>query len=155
MRRSRRNRKPSRISVSADSVPDTAWDMAGDTAVVPAGALANRPWGGERAASPLMEKEMMWGYDGFGMGWGGTGIGMLLFWGLIIAAIAILARGFGERPAGNEPRLREKKPLDILGEPYAKGEIDKREFEKKRRDLEESGSMPMDKHGREFLKAGG
>ena len=78
---------------------------------------------------------MMWGFDGFGMGWGAMGIGMLLFWGLIIAAIAILARGFGGRPAGNEPRLSEKKPLDILGERYARGEINKSEFEEKRRDL--------------------
>ena len=109
--------------------------MAGDTAVVPAGALANRPWGGERAASRLTEKEMMWGYDGFGMGWGGMGIGMLLFWGLIIFGIVMLARGFGGRPAGNEPSLREKTPLDILGERYARGEIDKSEFEQKRRDL--------------------
>ena len=82
-----------------------------------------------------MEKEMMWGFDGFGMGWGGMGIGMLLFWGLIIAAIVILVRGFGGRPAGNEPRLSEKKPLDILGERYARGEINKSEFEEKRRDL--------------------
>jgi len=78
---------------------------------------------------------MMWGFDGFGMGWGAMGIGMLLFWGLIIAAIVILARGFGGRPAGNEPRLSEKKPLDILGERYARGEINKSEFEEKRRDL--------------------
>ena len=71
----------------------------------------------------------MWGYDGFGMGWGGMGIGMLLFWGLIIFGIVMLARGFGGRPAGNEPSLREKTPLDILGERYARGEIDKSEFE--------------------------
>ena len=77
----------------------------------------------------------MWGYDGFGFGGGGMGIGMLLFWGLIIAAIVVLARGFGGKSGGSEPRLREKTPLDILGERYAKGEIDKTEFEQKRRDL--------------------
>ena len=78
---------------------------------------------------------MMWGYDGFGFGGGGMGISMLLFWGLIIAAIVVLVRGFGARPGGSEPRLREKTPLDILGERYARGEIDKKEFEEKRRDL--------------------
>ena len=78
----------------------------------------------------------MWGYDGFGFGGGGMGIGMLLFWGLIIAAIAVLVRGFGGRPGGSEPRVNERTPLDILGERYAKGEIDKTEFEQKRRDLE-------------------
>lgn len=78
---------------------------------------------------------MMWGYDGFGFGGGAMGIGMLLFWGLIIAAIVVLARGFGSKSGGDEPRLREKTPLDILGERYAKGEIGKAEFEEKRRDL--------------------
>lgn len=67
------------------------------------------------------------------------GIGMLLFWGLIIAAIVVLARGFGARSGtgsgGSEPRLREKTALDILGERYARGEIGKAEFEEKRRDL--------------------
>jgi putative membrane protein len=68
--------------------------------------------------------------------WGsGMGIGMLLFWSLIIAAIVVLARGFGTRSASSEPRLREKTALDILRERYAKGEIDKGEFEQKRNDL--------------------
>jgi hypothetical protein len=37
-------------------------------------------WGGEAAAprfQGLKEKEMMWGVDGFGMGWGGMGIGIV------------------------------------------------------------------------------
>jgi len=63
------------------------------------------------------------------------GIGMLLFWGLIIVAIVLLARGFGSRSSGGEPRLPEKTALDILRERYAKGEIDKREFDEKRHDL--------------------
>ena len=78
---------------------------------------------------------MMWGYDGFGFGGLGMGIGMLLFWALIIAAIVMLGRGFGGRPGGSESRVLERTPLDILGERYAKGEIDKGEFEQKRRDL--------------------
>ncbi len=79
----------------------------------------------------------MWGYDGFGYGGVGMGIGMLLFWGLIIFAIVMLVRGLGGRSStsGNEPRARDKTPLDILGERYAKGEIDKAEFEQKRDDL--------------------
>jgi len=77
---------------------------------------------------------MMWGYNGFGFG-GGMGIGMLLFWGLIIAAIVLLARGFGAKPGAGEPRPRENTALDILNERYARGEIGKAEFEEKRRDL--------------------
>ena len=78
---------------------------------------------------------MMWGYNGYGLWGGGMGIGMLLFWGLIIAAIVVLVRGFGARSGGSEPRLREKTALDILRERYARGEIDKTEFEQKRSDL--------------------
>lgn len=78
---------------------------------------------------------MMWGYNGFGYGGGAMGIGMLLFWGLIIVVVVALARGLGSRSGGTEPRLREKTPLDILGERYARGEIDKAEYEEKRRDL--------------------
>ena len=78
---------------------------------------------------------MMWGYDGFGYGGYGMGIGMLFFWGLIIAAIVMLARGFGGVSTGSAPRLPEKTALDILRERYAGGEIDKAEFEEKRRDL--------------------
>jgi putative membrane protein len=63
------------------------------------------------------------------------GIGMLLFWGLIITAIVVLARGFGDRPRRSEPGARDGTPLDILRERYARSEIDKSEFEEKRREL--------------------
>lgn len=90
--------------------------------------------GGNAAASQLKEIDMMWGFDGFGFG-GAMGIGMLLFWGLIIAAIVVLARGFCDRPGRNEPGARDTTLLDILRVRYAKGEIDKSEFEEKRREL--------------------
>lgn len=76
---------------------------------------------------------MMWGYSGFGGG--GFGIGMLLFWGVIIAGIVLVARGFSGGSGVGEPRVRDRTPLEILGERYAKGEIDKGEFDQKRRDL--------------------
>lgn len=77
---------------------------------------------------------MMWGFDGFGFG-GGMGIGMLLFWGLMIAAIVVVVRGFGDRRDRSESGARDTTPLDILRARYAKGEIDKSEFEEKRREL--------------------
>lgn len=65
------------------------------------------------------------------------GIGMLLFWALIITAIVLLVRGFAGKPGANPgiSQERSKTPLDILGERYARGEIDKAEFEQKRSDL--------------------
>lgn len=80
---------------------------------------------------------MMWGYDGFGHGGGWMGIGMLLFWGLVILAVVVLARGFGRSSGsgGGAPNERDRTPLEILRERYARGEIDKAEFEQKRSDL--------------------
>ena len=83
------------------------------------------------------------------------GIGMLLFWGVIIIGIVMLARGFGEASSAGEPSARDRTPPDILGERYARGEIDKSEFTQKRRDLDEAGTTPLKKQRGEFAKAGG
>ena len=72
---------------------------------------------------------------GFGFGGGAMGIGMLLFWGVIITAIVMLVRGSAGGSAAPAPDVRGKTSLDILRERYATGEIDKSEFEQKRRDL--------------------
>ena len=65
---------------------------------------------------------------GFGM------IGMVLFWALIILGIVVLVKRVGGPPAssGTPP---SKSALDILNERYARGEIEKQEFEEKKRDL--------------------
>lgn len=79
---------------------------------------------------------MMWGYDGFGFGGGAMGFSMLLFWVLIVAAVVALVRGFGGGRSGRgDPGPCERTALDILAERYARGEIDKTEFEQKRHDL--------------------
>jgi putative membrane protein len=80
---------------------------------------------------------MMWGYDGFGFGGGAMGIGMLLFWGVIIAGVVLVIRALTRSggSGGSDLRERDKTPLEILRERYARGEIDKAEFEQKRDDL--------------------
>jgi putative membrane protein len=71
-----------------------------------------------------------------GYGWGGMGLGMLLFWGLLIAGIVMLVKCFlGSGVCGK--REREKSALDMLKERYARGEIGREEFEQKKRDLGE------------------
>ncbi|MDH4175061.1 MAG: SHOCT domain-containing protein [Betaproteobacteria bacterium] len=77
---------------------------------------------------------MMFGYDGFGFG-GGMGFGMLLFWGLIVAAIVVLVRGIGAGTKGGETRASDDTPLSILRQRFARGEIDTSEFEAMRREL--------------------
>ena len=74
----------------------------------------------------------MWDQYGWGMGFGM--ISMVLFWILIILGIVILVRWVagGSAASGAPPA---KTALDILKERYARGEIDKREFDEKKRDL--------------------
>ena len=71
----------------------------------------------------------------YGGGWG-MGIGMLLFWGILLVAIVSLVVGaFNRNSHSPAPGGREDDALEILKKRYARGEIDKTEFETKRRDL--------------------
>ncbi len=74
---------------------------------------------------------MHWNYDM--MGWGG-GIGMIFFWIIIIVLVVFLIKWL----TSQSKRGLEKKesPMDILKRRYARGEIDKEEFEEKKNDLE-------------------
>lgn len=61
---------------------------------------------------------------------------MLLFWGLVLAGVVALVRalaGTGDRGTSRSPE--NQSALDILAQRYARGEIDKAEYEQKRRDL--------------------
>ena len=65
-----------------------------------------------------------------GFGW----IFMLLFWALVILGIfAIIKWLAGE--ASNRGAPAQKNALQILEERYARGEIEREEFEQKKRDL--------------------
>ena len=77
----------------------------------------------------------MWGDAGYGWGWGmGFGmISMVLFWVLVILGIVVLVRWVGGSSASGTPP--SKSALDILNERYARGEIEKQEFEEKKRVL--------------------
>lgn len=76
----------------------------------------------------------MWNHMDY-YGWGGMGFGMLLFWGLLIAGIVMLVRcSWGSGDCGKSER--GESALDILKQRYARGEIEKDEFEQKKRDLQ-------------------
>ena len=72
-----------------------------------------------------------------GWGWGHMFFGsfmMLLFWGGLILLIILAVRWMGSGPArGGEGPPPENRALDILEERFARGEIDKEEFEERRR----------------------
>jgi len=66
-------------------------------------------------------------------GFGGIGLGMIGFWvvGILILLLVIwfATRSFNQNTIDN----RNKSALDILKERYARGEIDKQEFEEKKK----------------------
>lgn len=64
------------------------------------------------------------------------GVGMFLFWLLIIGGIIWLVRGGTQRQQiSNGTPLVSEAPLDILKRRYAKGEITKEQFEEMRTTL--------------------
>ncbi len=76
----------------------------------------------------------MMGYEYGGGAWWGWII-MALFWAIIIAVVVMIVRRLGH----GHRRWHEghgDSAIEILKERYAKGEIDKKEFEEKKKDLE-------------------
>ena len=58
-------------------------------------------------------------------------LAMILFWGLVIGGVVLVARLI--LSVGREKKSSEA--LEILRQRYARGEIEKAEFEEKRKDL--------------------
>jgi putative membrane protein len=76
--------------------------------------------------------QMMGNWEDHSMGWfGGMGwISMLFFWGLVILLIIALIKWIMTPKTSSALSA-----LEILKARYAKGEIDKQEFENKKQDL--------------------
>lgn len=77
---------------------------------------------------------MMWGY---GWGWGAwlvMSVLMVLFWGLVIAGIVVLARYLaGSRQGGPTlPDRGRSSAEELLDERFARGEIDQDEYTRRR-----------------------
>lgn len=89
------------------------------------------------AAVWAQERVSDWGWGPHPMWWmwGTWGFGMMLFilvlWGLVIAGVVLGIRWLVSQGRGP----RSDSALDILRQRYARGEINKDEFEAKKRDL--------------------
>ncbi len=74
------------------------------------------------------------------MGWGGGWFGsifMIIFWVVLIVALVALTRWLlaSGRDKGDDGKASRDEALDILRKRYARGELDKEEFEQRKRDL--------------------
>jgi len=90
------------------------------------------------ATSSLAQPQSDW--DRWGAwGWGHMmfgGVMMIVFWGGIILLVVLLVRWFGvSSKSGGLNALPRATPLDILKERFAKGEIDKKEYDERRKTL--------------------
>lgn len=74
---------------------------------------------------PETMHQYWWGFWWFGP------IFMLLFWGLVIIGIVVLIKWI----VGQTGSKTEESALEILKKRYARGEINKEEFEAKKRDI--------------------
>ncbi|MCR4306791.1 MAG: SHOCT domain-containing protein [Candidatus Yonathbacteria bacterium] len=94
--------------------------------------MMNMMWGGWSSSFGNNSTNNMMNF-GFGPFGGFGSIFMILWWVLIIAGIVAFIRWLTRESRGTHGS--EKSALDILKERYAKGEIDKKEFEERKKDL--------------------
>ncbi len=87
-------------------------------------------WSSPFGSNQTNNSMMNFGFIPFGgFGW----IFMILWWVLIIIGIVALIKWLMNQSRGSHDH--EKSPFEILKERYAKGEVDRKEFEDKKKDL--------------------
>lgn len=73
-----------------------------------------------------------WGWDHMVFG----SFMMVVFWALVIAAVVLVVRLFIGRAHSGRDQTPRNSALEILRESYARGELDREEFEERKRLLE-------------------
>ncbi|BCV20736.1 SHOCT domain-containing protein [Moorella sp. Hama-1] len=77
---------------------------------------------------------MMWGYNN----WWGMGLGMLLWWALLLGIFVLAIYGLVSllNRHGSQQPLKRPDPLEIVKERYARGEITTEEYQHMREELQ-------------------
>jgi len=89
-------------------------------------------------AAPYYGRHMMWGEGWYG--WFFGPVMMILFLAIAVAVVVLIVRwlgGTGHSGSATPVVPSRKHAIDILKDRFARGEIEKEEFEEKRRILEE------------------
>lgn len=100
------------------------------TLAAPIGAAAGPALADQ--AHETLAHPMMWG----AWGWAGMIVGPLMMIAVlaaVVAAAVLLVRWMAGTPAAGPALASAMTPLDILNERFAKGEIDKQDFEERAR----------------------
>lgn len=97
--------------------------------------LVSSPVNPSHVLVQAQERVYDWGWGMHPMWWGAWGFGMmlmmLLFWVLVIVGVVVGIRWL----VGQGKELRSDSALEVLRQRYARGEINKEEFEAKKKDL--------------------
>lgn len=128
---------PSRGTLNATLLPNRKFEMKQTVfrslVVLAGGTTSISVWGQQNA--PYYGPHM-WGSNWHG--WIFGPLMMILMLALVVGAVVLLVRWIGAGGhLGSRTLTADKTPLDILKERFAKGEIDREEFEERRRILEE------------------
>jgi len=81
------------------------------------------------------DHDMWWGH---GWGYGHMmfgGLLMVIFWGSVIVLAVVALRWIAGNSGQREASPPRQSPLDILKERFARGEIDKKEYEERKKTL--------------------
>lgn len=97
-------------------------------------------WVSPASAQMFADSGEYW-HDGWTWGWGHMFVGslmMVIFWAVIIAAILLILRWLvGDSRRSDRHVAPRNNALEILRERFARGEIDKEEYEERRHLLAE------------------
>jgi putative membrane protein len=81
---------------------------------------------------------MYYGDHMSGWGWFAMSVSAVLFWGLVITAIVLLVRNINRaEPPSQSPRT----PEQLLGERFARGEIDQTKYQQRLATLRERARL--------------